>query len=89
MANNTLWYPTAELTVRTCRAYFELTNEVPETAGAPSIVIEYGEATSLTPAPSPTGEGSGYWYTLDGRKVNGQPLKKGLYIKNGKKEVVR
>ena len=40
LANNTLWYPTAELTVRTCRAYFELTNEVPETAGAPSIVID-------------------------------------------------
>ena len=89
LANNTLWYPTAELTVRTCRAYFELTNEVPETAGAPSIVIEYGEATSLTPAPSPTGEGSGYWYTLDGRKLNGKPTQKGMYVKNGRKVVVK
>ena len=58
------------------------------TAPRLNITME-GEVTSLTPAPSPTGEGSGYWYTLDGRKVNGQPLKKGLYIKNGKKEVVR
>ena len=29
------------------------------------------------------------WYTLDGRKVNGQPLKKGMYIHNGRKEVIR
>jgi hypothetical protein len=57
---------------------------------APRLNINInGEVTSLTPAPSPTGAGSGYWYTIDGRKVNGQPLKKGLYIKNGKKEVVR
>ena len=59
------------------------------TAPRLNIALGNGETTSLTPAPSPTGEGSGYWYTLDGRKVNGQPLKKGLYIKNGKKEVVR
>ena len=89
LANNTLWYPTAELTVRTCRAYFELTNEVPETAGAPSIVIDYGEATSLTPAPSPTGEGSGYWYTLDGRRLDKKPTQKGIYVKNGRKVVVK
>lgn len=89
LANNTLWYPTAELTVRTCRAYFELTNEVPETAGAPSIVIDYGEATSLTPAPSPTGEGSGYWYTLDGRRLDKKPTQKGMYVKNGRKVVVK
>jgi len=89
LANNTLWYPTADLIVRTCRAYFELTNEVPEIAGAPSIVIDYGEATSLTPAPSPTGEGSGYWYTLDGRKLDKKPTQKGMYVKNGRKVVVK
>ena len=29
------------------------------------------------------------WYTLDGRMVNGQPTKKGLYILNGKKVRVK
>ena len=89
LANNTLWYPTANLTVRSCRAYFELDADVPETAGAPSIVIEYGEATSLTPAPSPTGEGSGYWFTLDGRKLDKKPTTKGMYIHNGHKAVIK
>ena len=25
------------------------------------------------------------WYTLDGRRLNGHPTQKGLYVKNGKK----
>ena len=29
------------------------------------------------------------WYTLDGRKLDGKPTTKGLYIVNGRKEVVR
>ena len=92
LANNTLWYPTAELTVRTCRAYFELTNEVPETAGAPSIVIEYGDestgivlGTDFTDYTAKTDA----WYTLDGRKLNGKPTQKGMYVKNGRKVVVK
>ena len=28
---------------------------------------------------------NGTWYTLDGRRLNGKPTQKGLYIKNGKK----
>ena len=29
------------------------------------------------------------WYTLDGRKLDGKPAKKGLYIVNGKKVVIK
>ena len=29
------------------------------------------------------------WYTIDGRKLEGKPTAKGLYIHNGRKEVVR
>ena len=31
----------------------------------------------------------GAWYTLDGRKLNGTPQKKGIYINNNKKVIVR
>jgi hypothetical protein len=34
-------------------------------------------------------QGSDAWYTLDGRKLNGKPVKSGVYIYNGKKAVVR
>ena len=29
------------------------------------------------------------WYTLDGRRLNGKPTRKGLYLNNGKKVVIR
>ncbi len=29
------------------------------------------------------------WYSLDGRKLNGEPKTKGIYIKNGKKTVIK
>ena len=29
------------------------------------------------------------WYTLDGRKIGKNPTEKGVYIKNGRKEVIR
>ena len=40
---------------------------------------------SLTPALS---EGEGAWYTIDGKKLQQKPTKKGIYIVNGKKMVV-
>ena len=29
------------------------------------------------------------WYTLDGRKLNGKPAKKGIYIQNGQKQIIK
>jgi hypothetical protein len=34
-------------------------------------------------------QGNNAWYTLDGRKLKGKPVKSGVYIYNGKKAVVR
>ena len=51
-----------------------------------TITMSYEEVTSLTPVPSPKGEGSSY-YTLDGIKVTVTPKQKGIYIQNGKKVV--
>lgn len=31
----------------------------------------------------------GAWYTLDGRKLEGQPTQKGVYVNNGRKVVVK
>ena len=48
-----------------------------------------GGATGLTPVPSPTGEGNkAQWYDMQGRRI-AQPARKGVYIYNGKKHVVR
>ena len=61
---------------------------------ARSLTMVFDEATgieSLTPC-SPglsQGEGSEYFYTLDGRRLNGKPTKAGLYINNGRKIVIK
>ena len=44
------------------------------------------DINSLTPAPSPVGEGS--IYILDGRRIS-QPSVKGVYVKNGKKVIIK
>jgi hypothetical protein len=57
---------------------------------APVLNIEIGETTSLSPVPSPSREGSSQgWYTLDGRKLNGKPTQKGIYVNGGRKVVIK
>ena len=77
-------------TAKPANGTFYVKNSTPNSAPRLQIVIGEEEVTtSLTPNPSPKGEGSGYWYTLDGQKMDKQPTKKGLYIKNGRKVVIK
>ena len=65
---------------------------VSDSTPAPSrLFIDWGESTGLNNSqlstlnsPLPV-----VWYTLDGRRLNGKPMKKGLYLRNGQKIVVR
>ena len=60
-------------------------------AGANARVIDlisFDETTGISGISGNTGI-SGAWYDLNGRKLQGMPTKKGLYIMNGKKVVVR
>ena len=53
---------------------------------APSL----GIATSLNQVTSDKSQvTSDEWYTIDGKKLNGMPAKKGIYIHNGKKAVLK
>ena len=82
----------ADLTVKSCRAYFELDADVPVSHNAPSIVIDYGDATgilSIDHSPLTIDHSSGAWYTLDGRKLDGKPAKKGVYINKGRQVVIK
>ena len=59
------------------------------TNSAPVLTIGT-ETTSLSPDPSPSREGSNQgWYTLDGRKLNGKPTQKGIYVNGGRKVVIK
>ncbi len=95
---NTLYYSSIDNNIRSCRAYFS----VPYIKGNPSATarafrLDFGDGEqtqgieSLTPAP----KGEGSIYTLDGRRVSSQfivhssQLKKGIYIHNGRKVVIK
>ena len=51
------------------------------------LVSAYSNATGISKMTSD--KSAENWYTLDGRKMDSQPSKKGVYIKNGKKLVVK
>ena len=56
------------------------------------LVSASGETTAIGTLDTTTGEvsfDSEAWYTLDGVRLSGKPTKKGLYINNGKKIVIR
>ena len=61
------------------------------TANAPSrltIVFEKEEATGITTT-DVTDETDDSWYDLSGRKLDGEPTEKGVYIKSGKKVIIK
>ena len=73
------------------------------TNGARSLGIVDGgsETTGMTPPLTPPLEGAGSdggsnsgqastgWYSIDGRRLQARPAKKGLYIHNGQKTVIK
>ena len=96
--DNTLYYPWGDgmtsYNVNACTAYFQLLNGL--TAGDSStgvrtfkLIFGGGEATSVTPNLSLQGQESEDWYSLDGRKLDGKPSVKGVYVNNGRKVVVK
>ncbi len=63
-----------------------------QAAGAPRLVIRFGgngEGTTGIDGINADDSEAGDWYDLNGRKLEGKPAQKGVYIKNGKKIVVK
>ena len=93
-AGNTLMHTWNPRTLNACRAYFQfsenIVNDVRE------FILNFGDDTlgiddaaansSLFTLHSSLNEG---WYDLNGRKLDGKPAKKGVYIQNGYKVVIK
>jgi hypothetical protein len=91
-ANNKLFWPQENATLGACRAYFKLKNGL--TAGevaAARMNFDEGTQTVMghTEITEITEKADAAWYTLDGRKIDGKPTQKGLYIYKGIKRVVK
>ena len=86
-SGNKLYYPTVEgFKVNAFRAYFKLGALA---ASAPMVNLVIDETTSISDATRQNLQTNSAWYTLDGRQLTTKPMTKGVYIHNGKKEVVK
>ena len=85
---NKLTYPSADGNINGFRAYFQLKGEAKAQARAFRMSFDddvTGIVTVLSDEPTTT---SGT-YTLDGRRIEGEPTQKGVYIVNGKKTIIK
>ncbi len=84
------WYTLSEAgTIGANKAYLQLPTAEVSSGRAFTWVYDDGTSTKMErPTPDPSLYG-GEWYDLNGRKLKGKPTTKGLYIHNGRKEVVR
>ena len=72
------------------KAYLQfVTNQQQSAPQYISISGDLGEGTTRIDNLNVNDNENGEWYDLNGRKLNGKPAQKGIYIKNGKKVVVR
>ena len=84
-ADNTLNWPNVDdFFVNAFRAYFHLS----ESAPARRFVLNFGNGVSTgIKLIDNTPFEAGAWYTLDGRKLQGEPKKRGIFIQNNRLRV--
>ena len=80
----------ANTVIPTNRAYLALPAGMTANAKQISFVIDDGNTTSIVTLRNDDTEGdTDKWFTLDGGRLTGKPIRKGVYIHNGRKEVIR
>jgi hypothetical protein len=89
---NRIGYSQNPRTLKCFRCHFL----VPTSGGqneARSFVLDFGdnETTEIVSVTNTnlTNNTNDNWYTLDGRKLDGKPTTKGMYIVNGRKTVIK
>ena len=87
-AGNQLKHTAKERVLKACRAYFQFSDE----AKSKPFVLDFPEensATGIAIVGSATAkENTGDWYTINGVRIE-KPVRKGLYILNGQKVVIK
>ena len=80
---------TSEMYVPAFECYLVVTGDMAATiAEGDSIPSSFGDATGIWNITT-DGQDAGDWYRLDGSRLEGKPKAKGMYIRNGRKVVVK
>ena len=76
--------------LRANRAYLQIpTYMVGSSAGANAVGIESEEGVTGIDNSLSDMDANAHWFTLDGRRLNGKPTQKGIYVVNGQKVVIK
>ncbi|MBQ9439056.1 MAG: BspA family leucine-rich repeat surface protein [Paludibacteraceae bacterium] len=84
------WWFTGKTPIPANRAY--IPGDKLTEGGVKGIRIVFDEETGIEEivnGKSSNGKSLGAWYTIDGRKLEGKPQQRGLYINNGKKIIIK
>jgi hypothetical protein len=92
-ADSKLYWPLPGAYVGAQRAIFSLSGFSADDAAGVRFVLDFGEDGGTTTGIISVNDGktveTGDWYDLNGRKLDNMPARKGVYIRNGKKEVIK
>ena len=90
-SNSKLYYPSAAVTMGSCRAYFQLKSITAgdKSSSARAFVMNDGETTAISVVSIEDKLNDDEWYDLNGRRYQGLPAQKGLYINNGIKVIIK
>lgn len=83
------WYTLSESgAIGANKAYLRLPTSA--LSNGARLTMEFGDATGVDEMRNENGEmRNGAWYTVNGVRLSGKPTRKGLYLFNGKKTVVK
>jgi hypothetical protein len=93
ISNDQFWYSTGLTKMKAFRAYFEFDDVLTSIEDAGTNIamnFEENQSSGISEKVSVKSEKSAEgWHTVDGRRLNGTPTQKGVYIKNGKKIIIK
>ena len=86
--NNTLYWPLSGATIGACRAYFKLKGLSAGDVSTTRLFFGDEEISGIITTDF-TDRTDATWFTIDGKKLDKAPTRKGLYIRNGHKVVIK
>ena len=87
ISNDRFYYSNGSTKMKAFRGYFELADVLTSVEGAASRIMISDETTGIADVRSEMSEGKDLYYSIAGQKVENP--QKGLYIKNGKKVIIK
>jgi hypothetical protein len=86
---NTLYYPLNGAFIGACRAYFKIGEDGSDARLLTAFNLNFGDEQTAIREIDTQRLDSGSYYDLNGRRLNKKPTRRGVYIFNGQKLVVK